>query len=608
MKRIIGGMLAVVCGITMADAAPRAGSVGRVGMANNRAVTSQRAVATSNTASPRVVNPATGNTLTEGLLPDGTTVLYTDPVTRDQFVMNDAGQLVLFIDEDAAEIPSLSTTVGVARRACQSISAGEYRAEFNELTYDCMVPAVAMNWGGTISKGGDEVVAYVPMGSTFTCNADAFSGVNALRRSSQWVVPLMVVGGAGAGYGIGYAVDNAAEKKQQERDDKLRANLTAAMTSEAGQAAFMSSSDMRQFLQSNSSTSSSSELNTVQTIIAGGNIDPQKLRDALNRDLVDLNRKLSAIDTSAKTINRGTPRDKRCDVYATFLALVNTANKNCGDPKITNDNIYERKVQCVECCTDDIKNLTKSVQKDVDRVLYVNARKSGTLIDNFDLAYNTDGGISINVGPKNGNSTTFAQVRAAYNQLNCKSTMDTVTINLSEAQKIQEQINMLERVLKTLENEGIYVKGSDNTTQSGSTSFDQQLSSLSESASGTSQTLSEIMEKMLSDAFDSLNYQTDEEGNFITTSGEVQYDEDGEEIAGSEEQKVAIKKSFFGRKGTKGAAIGAGVGAAAGVTYWALEGASVHCNVAGMADIKLKKTYSIPTFREYIINNGWINQ
>ncbi|MCL2737746.1 MAG: hypothetical protein FWE17_02705, partial [Alphaproteobacteria bacterium] len=57
----------------------------------------------------------------------------------------------------------------------------------------------------------------------------------------------------------------------------------------------------------------------------------------------------------------------------------------------------------------------------------------------------------------------------------------------------------------------------------------------------------------------------------------------------------------------RGTLIGGGIGALAGIGYYFAEGKSVFCNVGGMGQPRLNGTFSIPTFRQYIISRNYMN-
>ena len=65
-------------------------------------------------------------------------------------------------------------------------------------------------------------------------------------------------------------------------------------------------------------------------------------------------------------------------------------------------------------------------------------------------------------------------------------------------------------------------------------------------------------------------------------------------------------RPFFKTAKGRGLLIGSGVGAVAGLGYWFAEGAGTFCDVGGLEQVKLKKSYSIPSFRDYLINKGFI--
>ncbi|MDR0319176.1 MAG: hypothetical protein LBH81_00330 [Rickettsiales bacterium] len=179
-------------------------------------ISSVAAARAPSAAGVSVVNPNTGNIMEESLLPDGTT-LYTDPVSNEKFIMVD-GKLVAYIDENDTMIPMLNATVGQARQICQAIQTHGYIGEFNELTYECMVPIVGIGTGGKISSSDGDAVAFYPFGSVIRCDAGIFDSISVMRRNSQYIVPAMIVGGGLAGAGIGFAVDKYQESNAKKGD------------------------------------------------------------------------------------------------------------------------------------------------------------------------------------------------------------------------------------------------------------------------------------------------------------------------------------------------------------------------------------------------------
>jgi hypothetical protein len=89
--------------------------------------------------------------------------------------------------------------------------------------------------------------------------------------------------------------------------------------------------------------------------------------------------------------------------------------------------------------------------------------------------------------------------------------------------------------------------------------------------------------------------------NAIDASGKIVMDTDKIKNILSPE-----KKKFFQRAVGRGLLIGAGVGTVAGVGYWFAEGASTFCDIGGLEQVKLNKTYSIPSFRNYLMDKGFI--
>lgn len=653
----------------MADAAPsraRPGSVSGV-------LTSKMAPIAAPTASMSSLrySPLTNNPLKEVVMQNGG-LTYVDTATDDIFIYDQDGNMIKQpVDPDNQIVTALGVSVGTARRACMGIYADGHQGVFDETTYECLIPVVAHNWSGIIKKDGEEVIAWAPMGNMLKCSADAFEQVQHLRRTSQWVIPVMVVGSAGIGAGIGAAIDSKQAKKDKERADALKAKVDEMSASMSQQIPLVG--DLPITVQYRGRTFELRKRN------AGDTSCPECDRNAPGRDeLLDLLKK----DMGAT--GGGTATMPDFQQYANnILACLKqnfremVATNVCGGQlklgrvKITrtadgckangfsdkNDRLYcwydaehaqtnpqGALKQFADCYTD--KSKSGREEKPFGRFFGEGKcyfRDEITAYRNDASLYNRWGGT--NTFAREYDTTAgsdlhrwnviegFADLCA--NRTNPQSPYAAV-LN-GEFKAVCDWAALVKDNFRAEPNfggyganvQGNYLDGfmvfstngmpfsgvaADNCGQckgvnGGIPSLSNEtverlreqygaLSALRQYAANMNVTgpnldLS-LLEKMLSTASAHYDFA-------ITMNAEIgSLNEDIDEIFGQDQ-----KKGFFQKNVGKGMLIGAGVGALAGLGYWFAEGASVFCNVGGLDQVKLNKTFAIPSFRDYIYQKGY---
>ncbi|MCL1902713.1 MAG: hypothetical protein FWG18_03770 [Alphaproteobacteria bacterium] len=232
-----------VTGAIMARGVPTSGNSYGVGVAVNTGGTVNNVTATETTnavAEPTIAaidatainatiamsskrySPITNNELREVIDANGNIVWF-DPANDNRFEFDAEGNMRKLPDDpDEYIIPKLGVTVATARRACLGIYADTHQAIFDEAAYQCLIPVTLKDSGKVRQVGGNDVVAWAPMGNNFKCSKEAFENVSRMRKTSHWVVPVMVAGSAGIGAGIG-AIMDSNNKRKEEAAAKARA-------------------------------------------------------------------------------------------------------------------------------------------------------------------------------------------------------------------------------------------------------------------------------------------------------------------------------------------------------------------------------------------------
>jgi roadblock/LC7 domain-containing protein len=528
MKKFLLGFLGLATVAGTADAAILRGSApgGLAQMVRASTTVQARADETPSTTTPaaetpttpaapvQVVNPNTGNVMTESKLPDGTT-LYTDPISGEKFVMSADGKLVAYVDEDDKVIPQLNATVKQARNACLAIETEGYQAEFNELTYDCMVPVVAKNWSGVISSSDGDAVGYYPFGSFLKCDADLFDSISVMRRSSQYVVPLMIVGGAGIGAGIGAAVrDEDAEKRKAEVTYKiLDESETVTETKER--------------VSDNSSA--------VESEKTAAKADAERLLTELKNEHYKY----------------------FCQAYPMYMVMRIRDNVMTELPQ--KGNAFEKTF--------------------VD--------KNDNDMENYAISFNSF--MQLDLGEE-GYKDVGDQCKGARDlQAMLKNSGATFEYKPNPNGYVKFAVNDV-ATFKTELNKYATVSAYGLSTNNIGTTAQMLSQTMSNYSAAMLKTTNEIG-KLLNERGTMLSHEILDQLNIMVNKTKVI-------------EKVTPETSIFDNSIVKGAAIGAGVGAAAGLAYFFAEGANIDCLIGNIKTIGLDDTYRLPSFREYLQSKG----
>ncbi|MCL2538140.1 MAG: hypothetical protein FWE52_01555 [Alphaproteobacteria bacterium] len=557
------------------------------------------------------------------------------------------------VNPDDVIVPQLGVSLRVARAACRSITADGYMGMLDETTFQCNIPVVAHNWGGVIRNGGETVMAYVPMGEMFRCNANTFEQVAHLRRSSQWVVPTMIVGGAGIGMGIG-AISDANERKRQEemqrQIDAEKARLQAQIGGTAG----------------NLGSTLQTHVNAPVTVVF----------DSVTYQL----RKRNAADTSCPECGTGPGRDellvklKLDPVNRDFSTYVNnieqclklnfqemistytcTGNKR-GRIKITRsrDGCLENGVTAVDriFCGYEAVHATPPnvggisdchVKDDNGRIIDADGNQPfSRIFGGQGRCYARDEITNLRHDnqryQRHNPATQFAMdydTTAAFDSHRWWVIQDFGT-NICAQNSISELGNVckwVQDVMDNFESDTVAGKGANNrdnemnnffvrTKQGSNKTFGNMVSGDMPCGSCEKLVLAEQTVERLREQHGALvalqqaaptGTMPDLEALLSTIAAKIDivsevqlFAQDiSSAVAGSFDNIGGERKKFFQRGVGKGLLIGGGVGSLAGLGYWFAEGASVSCNVGGFESTKLNRTYSIPSFRDYIVRGGF---
>ncbi|MCL1786260.1 MAG: hypothetical protein FWG39_03905 [Alphaproteobacteria bacterium] len=557
----------------------RPGSVtGAATAAAQAAATSGVTVQKTNIQTARVSSPVTGNPMAETARPDGT-LIFTDMANGEMWVYDAVGILVRYApNPEDEEVPLLGVSVGTARRACLGIYADGHQAVFDEASMECLVPVVAHNWNGVIKSSGRDVVAWAKMGDIVRCNAKSFEQISVMRRSSQWVVPLMVVGGAGVGAGVGYLVGKGGNDNNNEQQAATSGPI------QVGDFWYDISVDVTLAARTGSKESpfGRDKLADVLAGTGGGN----NANGAINAARVQQDLCVGQMFQELTSGNmNGTPK---------FGNLRITTGLDCDK---TPDDKYPQTGVLV--CQ---KGNTSSIQ-----VVCVGGEKPGGF-QSTGKCYYRDG-----FGAVTHDATTTASFDGLRGATIRAHMENQEFKGFDFHDRLQNSGCTFE--IPSDKNGRVLIKCSEKTfgqiangfaDKCDSDKFGNAYMALQQKI-GAASALQAFMEtnpgatrngltKAQLDAM--LAAMVDVEAGMGQTAAIK-----GGTAGGGGDPKWYSWNSSIG----KGMYIGAGVGALAGVGYFFAEGKSVFCNVGGICSPKLDKSCSIPSFRDYIIKHNYVN-
>ncbi len=507
-------------------------------------------------------------------------------------------------DECGDTLPLLGVNVCAARTACAGIKADGHSGVFNKETSTCQIPVCVHNWSGVIQKDGEDVCTLVDMNKAITCNADLFDQIDNMRRSSQWVVPLTVVGGAGIGTGIGALVDKKQNAKAENLASIADAN-EAEVKATGGKTVAVTFAGKQYKLPS--------EADALKKALLGNNTLKDKISNA--NKLIDNCAAQMFVDMTSQTVN-GKPKWGRIKI---------TDGSDCTSKTIEN----------VKYCQFQNMNTTSNTMADCARNVYIPV--------DFNNPYPSNGTNPperlYNYGSWTRDVTCYFRDSQGSGEADVSATIQE---DLASMQFLQNYANNnstsktdIQNKLRQFDfsNSGfanshkgsnndilnwIYIKSTDNKTQFSSiqpkkcdTNAITQILQTNETVStnNTTNILFEAYGALYAlQGYGSLDAQLEALlnalGNIETFSSDVLtiYEGFGDDIR----KELGNKRPFFKTAMGRGLIIGAGVGAVAGVGYWFAEGSSTFCNVGGLEQVKLKKSYSIPSFHDYLYEKGLI--
>lgn len=635
-------------------------------------------------------SPITNNALREITDENGNTV-WVDPANDNRFAYDINGNLVKLPDNpDDYIIPTLGVTVRTARAACTGIFADEHQGIFDETSYQCLIPVVAHNWGGIIKSDGEDVVAWAPMGEMLKCSGDAFEQVSGLRRSSKWVVPVMIGGGAGIGTLIGWRMDVGREKREEaerlarekavnDREKKIREEVDAAMEAEikaklaaAGEAPVSITYNGRTYWL----TGEKNDLEALMAVLkddikpfkTGSTGALGKVGDAFPES--ELQEQLKAYDDNIKIC-----------LQESFMELVSTGT--CTSPKMgrikitkTNDGCIagtSQKNERIYCWYDVIH---KSISSPAD--CSYNGNNDGRDTQNKSLfpengqcyyrdeitKYDNTSKVVNQKGDELGTAVDLHQNITGAPTINTSQPDATISSDLHRWKTIESFGRICPDALlsktcewvrdtirdfsadpnpdrkdtetgHTLGSIKVYSKNPEKTFNSaignsnlkncickGITGVPQQTIEKALSQLGALIEVNAFYQNIKGKEVRGIDPEFDVNLGKIKSMLETakanyealaKLDADIKSSVGIVFDKYGVykeeepeKKGFFEKSIGKGLLIGTGIGAAAGLGYFFAEGASVFCNVGGMEQVKMNRSYLIPTFREYLLKRNYL--
>ena len=526
-------------------------------------------------------------------------------------------------------IPMLGVDICVARNACEGIKTDGHSGVFNEATLKCQIPVCAHNWSGIIKKNGEDVCGLVDMGTALRCDANLFDQITAMRRTSQWVTPLMIAGGTGIGAGVGAAIDKSQNKKAAHLATLAYENESAYKHGKGGIAVI--TFDGRDYELPKMANDLKAALRTNKTLEgktkeAEGLIDncaSKMFWELVSVDGIENEQKWGRIKISRtvsacksddndyifcqfQNIHR-TTKDMADCAKGDFSKALNINPSYTPGQRHTNpreDHFYwgngnSTNIADGKCYFRDSQgsgevNVSATIQQDWARMKFLQHYKSTA----------TGGGDSRSKLKTALSGFNFDEAGLA------KSTNATYSGNVA---------NILNWVL--VESNGDTRFGDvprigtcDATAIDNLLSDEGYLGSASQVAGWKNTTNNILME-----AYGALlalkmygGLDAELEGLYAVLDGiQVQagaingiHEGLGDRIKADLGENRPWHKTATAR----GMLIGGLVGVAGGLTYWGLEGASTFCNVGGFEQVKLNRSYSVPTFREYLLNKGFVGK
>jgi len=519
-------------------------------------------------------------------------------------------------------LPLLGVDVCVARTACAGIKADGHPGVFDEKTTTCKIPVCAHNWSGVIQKSDEDVCTLVDMNTAVTCNADLFDQIDNMRRSSQWVIPLAVVGGAGIGAGIGALIDKKQEAKASEIASKSNANDKAFEDMKNA------IPDQITFMGTSYNLKQPKDIEALKVAIKNSKDLPNKITEA--NDL---------IDSCAK------------EMFSELVSIEVKGSKKWGRIKISEET--------TSCSADDNKYIYCQFQNihadgnkkgDCDKGNFVNVKNINSYLSDVgsthpkkeDFYYGNNnknnypmklpnGTCYFRDSQGSGETDVFATVQAdlwrtefltnyrtnvkvdpaSTNKFRADLKNSLMSYNFSKnqvsANGVNGQIMNYVLVMGPKFSTILDLKASKQCTPDAINAILPSENNIA--GSSTNNILMESYGALLA-----LQKYGNMDGNLdaflaalnfidVYASAVANYNAGlGLEI----EENFGKKRGFFQKAIGRGLLIGGGVGAVAGLGYWFAEGSSTFCNVGGLEQVKLKKSYSIPSFRDYLFNKGLI--
>ncbi|MDR1696999.1 MAG: hypothetical protein LBR41_02130 [Rickettsiales bacterium] len=539
-------------------------------------------------------------------------------------------------DECDINIPLLGTDICTARRACMGIIADGFGGIFDEETLACNIPVVAHNWGGVIKKDGQPVMTYVPMGSLMRCDQKLFEQVSNLRRSSQWVVPTMVVGGAGLGTGIGAIID----ANQNRRAEELAMTDYDYCVKQKG----ASHQDCEKLISTSGSSSGGATITygAVTYNLPLSPTDAAALRAAIERDVRQGGNLNSKISQARDVV-------ENC-VRAEFHNLVSV--NVSGSPKWGRIKIASNNTACdtasdsgvLYCQFQNIHGTTAGMA-DCAKNSFADSGFTNTYLTSVDSRSPSAEKLFTS-----GNAASVGQGKCYFrDSLGAGETRADATVQMDENRTwiLRDYIENgpdgeLKRQLSQFEYHAYEYKsglsaagdilGYVTVESKGNAKFsdvargscgDADLEKLLPGTDvlGTSGNASIGYDDNLMEAYGALLALQDANAlsggtvdlnaimamidsieNSATAIYNMKQGVNGEAIVAG----LGAGRKFMQTATGRGLLIGTGVGSAAGLGYWFAEGASVFCNVGGLDQVKLNRSYSIQSFRDYIISRNYI--